>query len=200
MRRKAQGVIGRDQVELLRNMYQIFHNCQACALASTRRRFVFGEGHHNAQLMFVGEAPEAQDDISARPFSGPAGELLDKIIEAMKLDRNSVFITQVVKCRPPESRVPLPDETATCSPILDKQIEVVRPRIIVALGSTALRYFTGPSANIQRMRGKFIKWRNHLVMPTYHPAYLLRNPHAKRDVWNDMKQVMGTLTEGQARR
>lgn len=196
MRRKAESVIGRDQVELLRNLYQVFHNCEACALGTTRRNFVFGEGHHNASLMFVGEAPGAEEDVCGRPFVGPAGQLLDKIIEAMKIRRDQVFIANVVKCRPPENRAPLNDETATCSPILAKQIETVKPKVIVALGSSALRYFAGPQASITRMRGQFMEWQGYQVMPTLHPAYLLRNPMAKRDVWSDMQQVLAVIKQG----
>jgi DNA polymerase len=193
MRRKANTVMGRDQAEILRNLYQVFHNCEACALGTTRRRFVFGEGHYNADLMLVGEAPGAEEDQTGRPFVGAAGQLLDKIIEAMGLRREQVFIANVVKCRPPENRMPLSDETATCSPILAKQIETVKPKVIVALGSSALRYFAGPQAAITRMRGHFIEWQGYQVMPTLHPAYLLRNPTAKRDVWADMQKVMARL-------
>lgn len=193
MRRKANTVIGRDQIEILRNLYQVFHKCEACALGTTRRNFVFGEGHHDASLMFVGEGPGAEEDASGRPFVGPAGQLLNKIIEAMGMRRDQVFIANVVKCRPPENRTPLPDETATCSPILAKQIETVKPKVIVALGSSALRHFAGPQAGITRMRGRFIEWQGYPVMPTLHPAYLLRNPMAKRDVWSDMQKVLAHI-------
>lgn len=182
-----------DQVEALRQLYGTFKHCQACALGTTRQRFVFGEGPPAAPLMFVGEGPGRDEDRSGRPFVGSAGQLLDKIIEAMGFRRADVFITNVVKCRPPENRTPLPDETATCSPILAKQIQVVKPQAIVALGATALRFFHGADAPLTRMRGNFFQWEGIAVMPTFHPAYILRNPRAKRDVWNDMQKVMTHL-------
>lgn len=191
--RKAAAVTGDSSEDLLRNLYQAFHNCEACALGTTRTKFVFGEGPPRAELMFVGEGPGRDEDLSGRPFVGPAGQLLDKIIMAMGYQRGQVFIANVVKCRPPENRVPLPDEMAACAPLLKRQIEAVGPRVIVVLGSTALRYFVGAAASIMRMRGKFFQWEGRDIMPTFHPAYILRNPRAKREVWDDMKSVLAHL-------
>ncbi len=190
---KAASIGGADGDEALRNLYQAFYQCQACALGSTRRRFVFGEGPPDAELMFVGEGPGAEDDRAGRPFLGDAGELLTRIVKSMGLQRGDVFIANVVKCHPSNGRAPLPDEIASCSPILAKQVEIVKPKVIVALGPTALRFFKGPEASIMRSRGRFFPWRGIPVMPTYHPAYVLRNPRAKRDVWEDIQQVMAKL-------
>ena len=187
-------VTGETEIEVLRNLYKTFRGCEACALGTTRRSFVFGEGHPTADLMFVGEGPGEDEDLSGRPFVGKAGRLLDRIIEAMSLKRGDVFIANVVKCRPPGNRSPLPDEVATCTPILIRQIETVQPRVIVALGATAFRFFKGGNVSITRGRGRTFEWHGHTVMPTFHPAYVLRNPRAKREVWEDMKQVMSLLT------
>ncbi|MDJ0836254.1 MAG: uracil-DNA glycosylase [Acidobacteriota bacterium] len=187
------GVTGNDPVEVLRNLYKIFRSCESCALGTTRRKFVFGEGPHNARLMFVGEAPGEDEDVTGRPFVGAAGKLLTRIIEAMNLSRNEVFITNVVKCRPAGDRPPLPDEIGSCSPVLVKQIETVKPEIIVALGATAFRFFKGGNGSIMRGRGNMLEWRGIPVMPTFHPAYILRNPRSKREVWEDMKKVIAIL-------
>ena len=192
-RLKAQGCKGESAEDILRALYGAFHTCQACALGTTRNRFVFGEGPADADLMFVGEGPGRDEDASGRPFVGKAGQLLNKIIDAMGFARHEVFIANVVKCRPPGNRTPLPDEMATCAPILTRQIEVIDPKIIVVLGATALRYFRGAGASIMRMRGTFFEWRGYTIMPTFHPAYILRNPRSKREVWNDMQQVMARI-------
>ena len=194
-REKAAQIKGDNSVEVLRNLYHAFHKCEACALGTTRRRFVFGEGPPDANLMFVGEGPGEEEDLAARPFVGKAGELLTKIIEAMGWRRSDVFISYAVKCRLPGNRSPLPDELSTCSPILARQIETVKPKVIVALGPTALRFFRGQDASLLRSRGQFFQWKEHLVMPTYAPSHVLRNPRSKREVWEDMKQVMAKLGE-----
>ena len=193
--KKALAVTGEDKVEVLRRLYQSFHTCQACALGTTRNRFVFGEGSPDSRLMFIGEGPGRDEDLQGRPFVGKAGQLLDRIIQAMGLKRAEVFIANVVKCRPPENRVPLPDEMATCSPILERQILCVNPKAIVVLGGTALRFFKETETSITRNRGRFFQWRDYWVMPTFHPAYILRNPRAKRDVWEDMQKVMERLKD-----
>lgn len=190
---RAKDIQGGTRVDVLRNLYSAFQDCQACALGTTRTKFVFGEGPPDASLMFVGEGPGEQEDLSGRPFVGKAGQLLDKIIQAMGFQRNQVFIANVVKCRPPGNRSPLPDEISTCSPILVRQIETLAPQIIVALGASSLRFFAGSTASITRMRGRFFEWRGFQIMPTFHPAYILRNPRAKREVWADMQQVMDQL-------
>lgn len=194
-RKKAEAIKGENATDTLRKLYGAFCDCEACPLGTTRNKFVFGEGPSDADLMFIGEGPGRDEDLSGRPFVGRAGQLLDKIIVAMGFRRDQVFIANVVKCRPPGNRTPLPDEMAACSPILKKQVEAVNPKMIVVLGSTALKYFAGGNASIMRMRGSFMEWESRRIMPTFHPAYILRNPRAKREVWEDMKKVMAVLTD-----
>ncbi len=191
-RAQAAAVKGGSATELLKNLYMAFHQCQACALCTTRNRFVFGEGPANARLMFVGEYPTRIDEATGRPFMDPAGQLLNNMIKAMGLTRADVFITNAVKCAPPE-RMPLSDELDTCAPLLERQIEAVNPQYIVALGPTALRFFRGEGVSLVRAQGQFFQWKNHQVMPTYHPEYILRNPRAKRDVWEALQKVMALL-------
>lgn len=168
-------------------------SCPRCKLCKTRTHIVYGEGSSNARLMFVGEGPGETEDLSGRPFVGRAGKLLDKIIEAMGLSRNDVYIANVVKCRPPENRRPEKDEIAACEPFLFKQIDIIKPEVIVALGATALECLLKSDAKITNVRGTFIEYRGTKLLPTYHPAYLLRNPPAKKFVWEDMKKVMKEL-------
>ena len=167
--------------------------CVQCGLCETRTNVVFGEGNPAAELMFVGEAPGRDEDEQGRPFVGRAGQLLTKMIEAMGFSREDVYIANVLKCRPPNNRDPAPDEVEKCRPYLIRQIEHIRPKIICALGRHALRALTGYSGGITKVRGKpmeFLEWR---VLPTFHPAYLLRNPAAKRDAWEDLKTVLALL-------
>ena len=170
--------------------------CQKCKLCSTRKHIVVGEGNLTADLMFVGEAPGANEDEEGRPFIGKAGDLLDKIIAAMGFDRWDVYITNVIKCRPPENRDPEPDEIEACNSYLDQQITLIKPKIIVALGKFASQYLTQSDEPISKMRGNFAKCDDIYLMPTFHPAYLLRNAAAKKDVWEDMQQVMRKLKHG----
>lgn len=167
--------------------------CQACRLAPTRTNVVFGEGSPNADLMFIGEAPGHDEDLRGEPFVGRAGQLLTDIIKAMKLTRDDVYIANVIKCRPPENRNPEPDELDACRPFLRQQIALIRPRVIVTLGKFAFQSLTGMAAPISSARGRWVEWEGLRIMPTYHPAYLLRTPSAKKDVWGDMKQVMAYL-------
>jgi DNA polymerase len=168
--------------------------CKKCSeLARTRRNVVFGVGNPQTELMFIGEAPGADEDAQGEPFVGRAGQLLTKIIEAMGMKREEVYIANVLKCRPPENRTPLPDETANCLPYLEKQIELIRPKVIVALGATALRALLDIQIGITKMRGNWYTYRDIPIMPTFHPAYLLRNPPAKKEVWEDMKAVLAKL-------
>jgi uracil-DNA glycosylase family 4 len=167
--------------------------CVRCKLCETRTNIVFGEGNPKAKLMFVGEGPGENEDQQGRPFVGRAGQLLDKIIEAMGLKRADVYIANVVKCRPPANRVPAPDESSTCMPFLFRQIETIKPEALVVLGATALKTLVGEDSKISQMRGKFTQFRGIDLMPTFHPAYLLRNPPAKKEVWEDMKKVMSKL-------
>ncbi len=168
--------------------------CVKCReLAGCRQNVVFGVGNQQAELMFIGEAPGADEDEQGEPFVGRAGQLLTKIIEAMGLKREEVYIANVLKCRPPENRKPLPDEMTNCLPFLLRQIELIQPKIIVALGATAMQGLVNVDLGITKMRGTWYDYKGIPVMPTFHPAYLLRNPPAKRPVWDDMKAVVAKL-------
>jgi DNA polymerase len=170
-------------------------DCQRCKLAGGRRTIVFGQGHPHARLMFVGEAPGFEEDVQGLAFVGKAGQLLTKIIEAIGLRREEVFIANVIKCRPPENRNPEPDEILACQPFLEKQIEAIRPRVIVGLGKFAGQWLLKTAEPISRLRGRLGDYQGIRVMPTYHPAYLLRNPGAKKEVWADLKAVRDLLGE-----
>jgi DNA polymerase len=154
---------------------------------------VFGVGNPQARLMFVGEAPGHEEDVQGIPFVGRAGQLLTKIIEAIELKREDVYIANVIKCRPPENRNPEPDEVETCEPFLFQQIDTIRPTVIVALGTFAARALLRTLEPISRLRGRVYDYRGAKLIPTFHPAYLLRNPASKREVWEDMKVVRGLL-------
>jgi len=167
--------------------------CTRCKLSTTRKSIVFGVGDPNAPLMFVGEGPGEQEDKRGEPFVGPAGELLDKMIEAMGWSRRSVYINNIVMCRPPGNRNPQPDEVGACKPFLDARIGSIAPRIIVALGRPAANTLLGRDAPISVLRGKFHDRNGVRVMPTFHPAYLLREPDKKREAWADLKLVMAEL-------
>jgi len=162
-------------------------NCQRCRLHQGRRHLVFGEGNPRAVLMVVGEAPGEEEDLQGRPFVGRAGALLTRMLRAIKLERSEVYITNVIKCRPPENRTPRPDEIATCLPILHRQIQALRPRVILALGGVAAKTLLGRSEGITKLRGRAHRWENIAVVPTYHPAFLLRNPLRKPEAWEDLK-------------
>ena len=169
-------------------------DCSRCKLHTLgRKQVVFGVGNPNADLMFVGEGPGADEDIQGEPFVGRAGQLLTKIIEAIDLRREDVYIANVIKCRPPNNRNPEPDEVAQCEPFLFRQIDIIKPKVIVALGKFAAQCLLKSDAPITRIRGREFKYRDSVLIPTYHPAYLLRNPSAKRDVWEDMKKVRAIL-------
>ncbi len=167
--------------------------CTSCPLARTRKHIVFGEGRPDAALMFIGEGPGAKEDETGRPFVGNAGELLTRIIKAMGLTRQDVFIANIVKCRPPGNRDPHPEEVAACIGYLQAQIRAIRPRVIVALGRIAAQTLLKEDTPISRLRGSFRDYAGIMLMPTYHPSYLLQNPSKKRDVWEDMKKVMEEL-------
>lgn len=168
-------------------------DCTRCKLHAGRKTIVYGEGNPNARLMFVGEGPGADEDASGRPFVGAAGQLLDKIIDAIGFRRDDVYIANVVKCRPPENRKPERDEATTCEPFLHRQIMAVSPSVIVALGNTPVESLLGVKGGITRLRGKFFEFRGIPVMPTFHPAYLFRDPSKKREVWEDVKLVKARL-------
>jgi uracil-DNA glycosylase family 4 len=170
--------------------------CRLCPLAAARTRAVPGEGNVRTELMFVGEGPGRDEDAQGRPFVGRAGQLLTKIIEAMHYKREEVYITNIVKCRPPENRTPLPAEVEACGPYLLRQIEIVSPRVIVTLGKTATDFFVPGRMSMGERRGRFAEFRGIKVMPTYHPSYLVRNEgnrELKRQVWDDMQKVMALL-------
>jgi DNA polymerase len=172
----------------------VIGDCQRCGLCRGRNRLVFGVGSPTARLMLVGEGPGADEDRQGEPFVGRAGQLLDRILAAMGLDRSRVYIANVVKCRPPDNRVPLPEEAATCVPFLRTQIAVIRPEVIVALGRTALEGLLGRKvASMSQVRGQWMSFEGIPLLPTFHPAYLLRSPQAKRPVWEDMKNVLRHL-------
>ena len=181
--------------ERLGRIRDVLGDCTRCRLHAGRRNLVFGVGDPDAALLFVGEGPGAEEDEQGEPFVGRAGQLLTQIIKAMGYTREQVYIANVVKCRPPGNRNPEPDEIEACSPFLQAQIAAIRPRVIVALGKFAAQTLLRTDTPISRLRGRFHRLDGVPVMPTFHPSYLLRNPSAKREVWEDMKQVMKLLAE-----
>jgi len=185
--------VGIGRVLALQEIRDEIGDCTRCKLHKGRTNIVFGVGDPHARLMFVGEGPGADEDVKGEPFVGRAGQLLTQIIKAMGLEREQVYIANVVKCRPPENRNPEPDEIEQCSPFLHAQIASVNPAVIVALGKFAAQTLLGVETPISRMRGQFHQLGSVAVMPTFHPSYLLRNPGAKREVWEDMKMVMARL-------
>jgi len=168
-------------------------DCARCPLHRSRKHLVFGEGSARARLVFVGEAPGEEEDRQGRPFVGRAGQLLTKIINAMGLEREEVYICNILKCRPPGNRNPQEDEIAACEPFLVKQIEAIDPEIICALGTFAAKTLLRTEAPISAIRGRFHDYHGRRLMPTYHPAYLLRNPDAKKLVWEDVQKIMKIL-------
>jgi uracil-DNA glycosylase len=168
-------------------------DCKRCRLCQQRTNIVFGSGNARAELIFVGEGPGRDEDIQGLPFVGRAGKLLTQMIEAMGLKREDVYICNVVKCRPPENRAPELDEMETCSPFLFRQLAVIKPKAIVCLGATAFQALYGAKQSISRLRGQWLEFRGIPMLATYHPAYLLRNPNAKGEVWEDLKKVMAHL-------
>jgi DNA polymerase len=191
----ATGATSAEALAALRD--EIGPACTRCKLAGLgRRQVVFGVGDPTADLMFVGEAPGADEDLQGEPFVGRAGQLLTKMIEAMGRTRESVYIANVIKCRPPGNRNPEPDEVAACEPFLFRQIDIIQPRVIVALGKFAAQTLMRTDTPISQLRGRVSDLRGAHLVPTYHPAYLLRSPDKKRDAWEDLKKVMALLREG----
>jgi uracil-DNA glycosylase len=168
-------------------------DCTRCKLSKGRTKIVFGTGNPNAELMFVGEGPGRDEDLSGEPFVGRAGKLLTDMIKAMGLQREDVYIANVVKCRPPENRLPEKDEITTCSPFLMRQIDTIKPKVICTLGSCSAQMLLQTTQGISKLRGEWFDFRDSKLMPTYHPAYLLRNPGAKPEVWKDLQKVMAVL-------
>lgn len=178
-----------DKATSLEAIRKLLGECQRCPLGSSRKNLVFGAGNPHARLVFVGEAPGRDEDLQGKPFVGKAGQLLTRIINAIGLDRKDVYIANILKCRPPENRNPLPEEIVACEPFLIKQLEVIKPQIVVALGTFAAQTLLKTTEAISRLRGRFHLYQGIKLMPTYHPAYLLRNPQKKREVWEDMQLV-----------
>lgn len=182
--------------ETLEDVRRDIGDCTRCKLCGLgRKTIVFGVGSPTADLMFAGEAPGYDEDVQGIPFVGRAGQLLTKIIEAMGLRREDVYIANVIKCRPPENRNPEADEVRTCEPFLFRQIDVIQPKVIVALGTFAAQCLLKTNAPISKLRGRLFPYRGAQLVPTFHPAYLLRSPDKKRDCWEDMKKVMALLGE-----
>lgn len=174
----------------LESLQKQAQNCHLCELSKSRQKVVFGEGNPHADLLFIGEAPGATEDSSGKPFTGRSGELLTKMIEnVLQLSRSDVYITNIVKCRPPNNQVPTPTQAHTCQPYLLKQIELIKPKLIVTLGATAYHYLTGDETSITKIRGILHKQNGYTIIPTYHPSYLLRNPSAKKEVFEDLLKV-----------
>lgn len=168
--------------------------CTACKLCATRGKTVPGEGTATPEIVFIGEGPGAEEDASGRPFVGPAGQLLDRMIRAMGLSREAVFIANVVKCRPPGNRNPEPDEVAACLPFLEAQLAALHPKVLCTLGNVPLKALMGgDTPGITRMRGQRLAWRGTTLIPTFHPSYLLRNEEAKKPAWEDLKTVLAVL-------
>jgi len=176
--------------DLLKDLSCDVAACEACTLAGTRKNVVFGDGNPEARLVFVGEAPGADEDEQGLPFVGRAGQLLTNIIKAMGLERKDVYICNILKCRPPGNRNPLPEEIRLCEPFLKKQLRLIAPQIICALGSFAAKTLLRTETPITVLRGRFHSYEGIPLMPTYHPAYLLRNPSAKKQVWDDVQLIM----------
>jgi uracil-DNA glycosylase family 4 len=195
----AVGVVshrGSAQTGTLRDLESIrteLGDCRRCKLAPMRTNIVFGSGNPGAELVFVGEAPGYDEDQQGLPFVGRAGQLLTKIIESINLKREDVYICNVLKCRPPENRNPEPDEVASCNPFLKKQLAAIRPKVVCCLGTFAAQTVLQTASSISKLRGKFFDMDGMRVIATFHPAYLLRSPEKKRDVWEDMKQIRAEL-------
>jgi DNA polymerase len=186
----ASGPVGAAGLKLIR---EDLGDCTRCKLHPQRKNIVFGVGNPEAPLVFIGEAPGAEEDKQGEPFVGAAGQLLTKMIEAMGFAREDVYICNILKCRPPGNRNPEPDEIAQCEPFLRRQLAALRPRMMVCLGKFAAQCLLRSDAPISRLRGQFHTYEGIPLMPTFHPAFLLRNPSAKREVWDDLKQVMAEL-------
>ncbi len=168
--------------------------CHLCELSKHRTNMVFGEGDPQADIMFIGEGPGATEDKMGRPFVGRSGELLTKMIEnVLLIPREAVYIANIVKCRPPNNRIPTPSEAHTCQPFLQKQIALIDPKIIITLGGTAYHYMTGDETGITKIRGTLLQQEGYTLIPTYHPSFLLRNPSAKKEVFEDLKKVKALM-------
>jgi DNA polymerase len=187
---------GKPKKEIFETLADIkadMEDCRRCRLSQTRTQPVFGDGNSDARLVFVGEGPGYEEDKMGMPFVGAAGKLLTKIIQAMNLSREEVYICNIIKCRPPNNRNPLPEEISSCVPFLERQLRVIHPDYICALGKFAAQTLLQTDEPISKLRGRFHDFLGIKVMPTYHPAYLLRNPAGKRHVWDDMQVLMKAM-------
>lgn len=195
--RRSGGISGQLRSDLrpgtLEHLVETVRHCRGCPLCETRLNAVPGEGDPHARLMFIGEGPGADEDRQGRPFVGAAGQLLDKMITAMQFKREEVYIANIVKCRPPRNRAPMPEEAAACIGYLEHQIRMIRPEVIVLLGATAAHFLLKREEGIMKLRGRWLEYDGIPVMPTFHPAFLLRQESAKRDSWEDLKLVMRKL-------
>ncbi len=187
-----------SQTMTLADLQAQLANCDRCSLCQQRNKIVFGGGNQQARVVLVGEAPGREEDLQGVPFVGEAGQLLEKILLAMNLSRESVYICNVIKCRPPGNHDPKPEQIAACEPFLKQQLAIIKPEIIITLGRFATQTLLKTSVTIGKLRGQWREYEGIALMPTFHPAYLLRNPSGKRPVWEDMKQVMKRL-ENQAK-
>jgi DNA polymerase len=191
---RAASLVEGDAKARLEVLAEVVRSCTKCGLSQHRKQTVFSRGTGSSGVCFVGEGPGADEDAQGLPFVGKAGQLLDRMIEAMGFGRDEVYVCNVVKCRPPDNRKPELDEMAACLPYLNEQLELIQPRVIVALGATAVQGLFGTTEGITRLRGKWKTYRGQIdVMPTFHPAYLLRTPAAKREVWEDLQDVLRKL-------
>ncbi|HAL85485.1 MAG TPA: uracil-DNA glycosylase [Deferribacteraceae bacterium] len=182
-----------ETIDDMKTLAEKVASCEKCGLSRGRTNPVFSDGDEKAELMFVGEGPGYDEDMQGKPFVGKAGKLLTKMIEAMQFSREEVYIANIVKCRPPDNRAPFRDEAEACIPYLYRQIEYVKPKVIVCLGSVATQYLLKTNTSISKMRGEFVDMNGIMVMPTYHPAYLLRSPNMKKFAWDDLQKVMAVL-------
>lgn len=181
-----------DKDAALAELREKLLNCQACPLGETRQNLVFGKGSPDADILFIGEGPGADEDKQGLPFVGRAGKLLDQIIEAASLPWEAIYISNVVKCRPPENRLPSPEETDRCKVYLRQQLKIIEPKLIICLGAHATQLVVDPKAKITQIRGKWVSKGRFLIMPTFHPAALLRDSSKKAPVWQDMQEVRDT--------
>jgi DNA polymerase len=193
----AETTVDSGKEERLKKLRDELGDCNRCKLSKGRKNVVFGEGSANARLMFIGEGPGREEDSQARPFVGEAGKVLTNLILKMGFKREDVYIANIVKCRPPGNRDPQDDEIRTCSPFLERQIDIIKPSVIMSLGRVSSQRLLGAEAPISRLRGQFFLYKGIPVMPTFHPAYLMRNPKAKWDTWADAQKVLEKLKGGQ---
>jgi DNA polymerase len=190
---KNSKITAKSNEEELNKICKRMADCHLCTLGKTRLNLVFGVGNSHAKIVFVGEAPGADEDEQGLPFVGRAGQLLTKIIEAMGIKRSDVYICNILKCRPPQNRNPLPEEISVCEPFLKQQLKIISPQVICALGTFAAKTLLKTEVPISLLRGRFHSYEGIKLMPTYHPAYLLRNPSAKKLVWEDVQKIMQEL-------